>query len=158
MTAEEELYNSSIGNKTIVPDKNKALSLEIESISNTLPKEDYLPDDIPIVGGRTPKTGLIFARNNTTCSSDIVNETLISDGNTTDQISDNTTTVLSKYESLGDIIKVKDWKALGEYTCKVKSENPEKFDDSLPTLADRLSKWNSQFPIQQQIVGSSCCG
>lgn len=66
---------------------------------------------------------------------------------------------LSKYDSLGDIIRAKDWKALGEYQCKLKTEKSASFDDSGINTADQESKWNGYFNYREPVVISyPCCG
>lgn len=66
---------------------------------------------------------------------------------------------LSKYNSLGDIIKAKDWKALGEYTCKMKTENPAAFDESDPGSSDKVGQWNSYFNQPAPVtISYPCCG
>ncbi|PKL58960.1 MAG: hypothetical protein CVV33_09930, partial [Methanomicrobiales archaeon HGW-Methanomicrobiales-4] len=131
---------------------------ENETSINSHYGEEFLSENISVITEKTPKTSLIFANDNSSSSVDTKNETLIPEGNTTDQKTDNSTSVLSKYDSLGDIIKAKDWKALGEYNCKVKAENPEKYDDTIPTLASLQSKWNSRFTSPVTIIYSPCCG
>lgn len=158
VTAGEELNSTTENDKIGISDKNTTISSSNETNINTQYEEETISENISVDTGKTPKTTLIFAEENSSSSDDIINETTIPVGNTTDQNSDNSTPALSKYETLGDIIKAKDWKALGEYNCKVKAENPEKYDDTIPTLASLQSKWNSRFTSPVTILYSPCCG
>ena len=74
------------------------------------------------------------------------------------QTSVNQTMNESSYRTVGDIIKAKDWKALGEYQCKMKAENPTYFDKSGPTPEDQEAKWNQYFNPPPPVVYYSCCG
>jgi len=68
------------------------------------------------------------------------------------------TNASERYLSLGDIIKAQDWNALSEYKCKIKTENPESFDDSEISMSDKQARWNSRFTAPPVIVIPSCCG
>jgi hypothetical protein len=64
-----------------------------------------------------------------------------------------------QYGSLGEIIKAKDWKALGEYKCRIKAENAGKFDDSVAAIEAQESSWTTRFTSPFTVVdSSSCCG
>ncbi|MDD1727522.1 MAG: hypothetical protein LUQ50_00455 [Methanospirillum sp.] len=77
---------------------------------------------------------------------------------TDNQATVNQTVNESSYRTVGDIIKAKDWKALGEYQCKMKAENPAYFDDSGPTFEDQEARWNQYFNPPPPVVYYSCCG
>jgi len=63
-----------------------------------------------------------------------------------------------QYNSIGDIITAKDWKALSEYTCKMKTENPDTFNDGA-TVDDSREKFRRFLsPDPPAPVVSSCCG
>jgi hypothetical protein len=67
---------------------------------------------------------------------------------------------IASYDSLGDIIKAQDWKALSEYTCKMKTENPDFFEESSSSLEEKQEKWNDYFtgPPPVSAFPPSCCG
>lgn len=157
--AEKEFTGIREGGAPTAHDENITLLSENETHINQSFEEESLPEDASSPIGKTPGSLLIFAEENSTGSPDAIRETSIpDDASPDDQISNNSTSVSEKYESLGDIIRAKDWKALGEYNCKVKTENPEKFDDSIPTLSDLQSKWNDRFTSPIPIVYAPCCG
>jgi hypothetical protein len=68
--------------------------------------------------------------------------------------------VTTQYDTLGDIIKAQDWKALSEYNCKMKTDNPELFKDNSEMVPDRQGRWKSYFysPPALSSDGGSCCG
>ena len=82
---------------------------------------------------------------------DLGNESAISINNTS-------SSAVDTYGSLGDIIKAKDWKALGEYNCKIKAENADKFDDSVVAFGALKGNWNTYFTSPPEIIYTPCCG
>jgi hypothetical protein len=80
--------------------------------------------------------------------------------NSTKAISDNVianNSSTSEYLSLGDIIKAKDWKALGEYNCKIRAENSELLKDTEIGSSDKQAKWDSYFNPPEPVVYYPCC-
>lgn len=108
---------------------------------------------------KEPKTGLIFAEG--TNKTDISNNENKSDEievNATGTV-DEETTGTTRYNSLGDIIQAQDWKALSEYKCRMKTENPSFFEDSNITMSDKQAKWDNYFKgAPDPVVFPSCCG
>ena len=122
-----------------------------ETGPNMIAGKENLTEEIKGLTVKEPKSYVIFAGvTNTTESSVPGDETSI------ESVPDNATNSTRTYESLGDIIKAKDWKALGEYNCRIKAENPEKFEDS--GAGDQESRWNSYFTAPQTFMYTPCCG
>jgi len=121
-----------------------------------------IPNETSVIGTKSPRSNLTF--------SSFMNSTSnITDSNTTsDQVSEgqenqsanlSANTSLSKYDSLGDIIRAKDWKALGEYQCKIKTENSASFAESGINTGDQESKWNGYFNYREPVaISYPCCG
>jgi len=131
-------------------------------INNTLNQEsvEVIPDETTVFGMKGPRSNLTFSSLSNS-SSNISGSDMSPDqeyeGQSSDNISSNTS--LSQYESLGDIIRAKDWKALGEYQCKMKTENSASFADTGISNGDQESKWNGYFNYREPVVVSyPCCG
>lgn len=153
--AEDITSINGSANNTQVIDSDMVLT-ESEVVSNSSEESSFSATDEDL-SVKVPKTELVYAPANLT-------ETGVSEQQTADEESsnessvDNTTNSSPKYESLGDIIKAKDWKALGEYNCKVKAENPEKFDESGVGSGDATGRWNSYFTAPPTMIYTPCCG
>ena len=66
-------------------------------------------------------------------------------------------TATPEYQSVGDIIRAQDWKALSEYRCRMKTENPDSFDE--PGSGNNENRWNSYFTAPPApVVIPGCCG
>lgn len=117
-------------------------------------------DNESIMGLKGPKVNVTFTpeitdvgsavlMNNT--NADIIQNASVETG------TENTSSVSAQYGSLGDIIKAKDWKALGEYNCKIKAENPELMIDTEVGSSDKHATWDSYFKAPDVIVYYPCC-
>lgn len=143
------------------------ISLNISDSDPNLPQSFNETTRLPSESGdntslslvREPRTELVFS---TTGDGEKPNQTEDKPGlNTTftqDSPSAPETNASEKYLSLGDIIKAQDWNALSEYKCKLKTENPESFDDSDISMSDKQARWNSRFTAPPVVVIPSCCG
>nr|WP_319537537.1 hypothetical protein [uncultured Methanospirillum sp.] len=121
-----------------------------------------IPNETSVIGTKSPRSNLTFSSimnstsniTGTNTSSDQVSE---GQENQSSNLSANAS--LSKYDSLGDIIRAKDWKALGEYQCKIKAENSASLAESGINNGDQESKWNSYFNYREPVaVSYPCCG
>jgi hypothetical protein len=74
------------------------------------------------------------------------------------EVNGSASSVSPEYASLGDIIKAKDWKALGEYSCKIKAENPGLYTEPETNEEEKLSRWDSYFNPPAPVVSTPCCG
>nr|WP_319580854.1 hypothetical protein [uncultured Methanospirillum sp.] len=121
-----------------------------------------IPNETSVIGTKSPRSNLTFSSimnstsniTGTNTSSDQVSE---GQENQSSNLSANAS--LSKYDSLGDIIRAKDWKALGEYQCKIKAENSASLAESGINTGDQESKWNGYFNYREPVaVSYPCCG
>ncbi|HWQ67942.1 MAG TPA: hypothetical protein VN372_13875 [Methanospirillum sp.] len=91
-----------------------------------------------------------------TSAVNVTNSTPGDNQTTTLATSGETASATPQYNSLSDIIKAKDWKALGEYNCKIKAENPQAYAESEDSSSNE-AKWNARFNPPQTVY-YSCCG
>lgn len=114
-------------------------------------------------------TGVVHADSQTipmnVSTDDLVNQTQEGNesviGNQTPEIqevNDSASSASPEYASLGDIIKAKDWKALGEYNCRIKAENPSLYTERETNEEEKLSRWDSYFNPPAPVVSTPCCG
>lgn len=111
-------------------------------------RNQTIPDLDPLIGTKKPMSDLSFSGSNGTQ----VNQTEKKPEPVQPENS-------QSYDSLGDIIAAKDWKALSEYTCKIKTENPTAFDDGTDTSGEpreRFRRFLSPDPPVE--TPASCCG
>jgi hypothetical protein len=124
--------------------------------------DKMVSNEITVIGMKAPRSNLTFMSgvnstsnitDNFTSSDPVSRESV----NQTAELSTNDS--LSKYDSLGDIIKAKDWKALGEYQCRMKVDNKALLDDSELNTGEQEGKWNGYFNYREPVVISyPCCG
>ncbi|HWQ63141.1 MAG TPA: hypothetical protein VN429_01900, partial [Methanospirillum sp.] len=122
-------------------------------MSSTYSLDDRMvSNETTVIGMKAPRSNLTFMSgvnspsnitDNFTSSDPVSRESV----NQSVELSTNAT--LSKYDSLGDIIKAKDWKALGEYQCRMKVDNKALLDDSELNTGDQEAKWNGYFNYRE---------
>jgi hypothetical protein len=131
-------------------------------MNNNNQADSLISNETAVIGMKAPRSILTFmsglnSTSNITdnfTSSDSASSELI---NQSSNLSANAS--LSKYDSLGDIIKAKDWKALGEYQCRMKTDNKALLDDSDLNTGDQEAKWDGYFNYREPVVISyPCCG
>ena len=121
-----------------------------------------IPNETSVIGTKSPRSNLTFSSFvNTTSNITDTNSTSdqVSGGQENQSTNLSANTSLSNYNSLGDIIRAKDWKALGEYQCKIKTENSASFAESGINTGDQESKWNGYFNYREPVsISYPCCG
>jgi hypothetical protein len=137
---------------SLVPADNLTGSVNGTGISTNLTENLTLDADLeisdldaPMLGTRKPVSGISLTDSNTTGTADLTEpEAKAADAETS-----------PKYDSLGEIIAAKDWKALSEYTCKIKAENPGIVDDTPEVQRQAFRRFLSPDPPAPV---QSCCG
>jgi|GEM_PF-3826526 len=129
------------------------------SLNQVLP--GVIPNETSVIGAKAPRSNLTFSSLMNSTSNISGNQSSVEDLEGQENLSGNLSvnTSLSKYESLGDIIRAKDWKALGEYQCKIKAESSASLTDSGIDTGNQEAKWNGYFNYREPVVTSyPCCG
>jgi len=160
---DEQGNNSTPDNRSNLSDSNSTFEISLTGVTLS----GVIPDDISGLGMKVPRSNLTFmsgtkSSDNFTGYDNVSNISLVkaepNDKNLTNesQLMNNS---LSQYDTLGEIIQAKDWKALGEYQCKIKNENSALFDDSGPDIGNQQGKWDGYFNQRDPVVISyPCCG
>lgn len=135
-------------------------SLQDTNVNSTHDNSTEESDNTSISTMKEPRTDLMYATVPDTNELGAINESAPEETgeNVTPRTVENSTESAIEYDSLGDIIKAQDWKALSEYKCRIKTENPNSFDDSDISMSDKEARWNSYFNPPQPVVSSPCCG
>lgn len=124
--------------------------------------QGLIPNETKVIGMKAPRSSLIFMSGVNSTSNITENYTSLGkdSGESINQSANlSVNTSLEKYDSLGDIIKAKDWKALGEYQCRMKTDYKSLLDDSDLNTGDQEAKWNGYFNYREPVVISyPCCG
>ena len=121
------------------------------------------PDELEVtLGLKGPKDHVTFAPENPVTNSvyDVGAPYMNISQNSTEEIPGNISADNSSPAqnlSLGDIIKAKDWKALGEYNCKIRAENSELLKDTEIGSSDKQAKWDSYFNPPEPVIYYPCC-
>ncbi|PWR74072.1 hypothetical protein [Methanospirillum lacunae] len=154
--------DSSMNNTITHINSSLYVSSDSSYIDNISQADDLVSNETTVIGMKTPKSNLIFMSglNSTLNITDNFTSPDMVSNESVNQSSDlSVNTSPSKYDSLGDIIKAKDWKALGEYQCRIKTDNKALLDDSNLNTGDQEAKWNGYFNYREPVVISyPCCG
>ena len=151
-----QVLNQTAELNPLVPNTSSLQDLYLNSTSEINNQE---PEDTAISLIKGTKNDRIYAETNETNSSldkeSISNQT---GKNTTVPVMNDSVNTVRQYDSLGDIIKANDWKALSEYKCRLKTENPAAFDNSEISQSDKEARWNARFNPPTPVSYPSCCG
>ena len=153
------LNNDNISEKSPVTDIIPVNTSDSTNETLNLTTPDELKNSLGLKG---PKEHITFAPESpgTVSDEDAGSPDPNLSQNSTEEISGNgsaNNSSTAEYLSLGDIIKAKDWKALGEYNCKIRAENSELLEDTEIGSSDKQAKWDSYFNPPEPVVYYPCC-
>lgn len=158
LVSADSLMNNTIAHINSSPNVSDDFSME-DAYSQA---DELMPNETTVIGRKVPRSNLVFmsgvnSTSNITDNFTTLEQDSVQSINESEDLSVNTS--LEKYNSLGDIIKAKDWKALGEYQCRMKTDNKALLDDSDLNTGDQEAKWNGYFNYKEPVVISyPCCG